>query len=692
MAGAPGTPARSMFEFAAPDNPNHVELSDDQLRQKYASSFFSPYSAAHGLPQASIDQVRSYDKWMQYLNGNATGTQAMALPGTLRANSPEQQGYNQRMVSAWNGILQQDPSMRASLPENLGFQNGTLGWYDNENYNRDAQGNVAQKSWLDRHGWVTPALVAGGLATGGMALGATGIGGGAGAGATTGGTSTGTSLTTGLVPKAIQGGVQGALQSGAQSGWNPKAMITGGLTGAAGGAVGGIGGNFANRTTGVLNQQLVRAGTGAATSGIASGGNPKAMLTGAALSGVPTARQVAPTASQGGQQALQTGINVGKGALTGGTRGALTAGVQGGVSAIPGAPAGGGITGGLTNAGTNYAMNLVTGGPSATSPTASSGFQPATFNLTGNQAPVSSTFGSPAPGSTASTGAGMASDGGTGGGGWWDKWGPLIGTGAGAVTSAIVAKRAQDAAAQMTPEEQAALKGMGNLAGTAGNTMTGLIGQARPWIQQPANYYQALLSGDRAKQMQAVAPQMAQLTDVYRGAARNLQQSGIRGATRDVASGELARERASKMAGLVTGVAPQAAGALANLGTTTLQTGASMLPAIGGLYNNIANDYWRNRYYAQQAGTEAGKMAGGFARDVITAIPRGGGGSTGGGGGKIPPVESWPWDKTGGGSSAPPGGYGPDYGQNQWPGPVQPPDVPSYQPDWGNDPYAGWGT
>src|SRR5262252_1275341 len=190
MAGAPGTPARSMFEFAAPDNPNHVELSDDQLRQKYASNFFSPYAQAHGLTQ-SMDQVRSYDRWMQYLNGNATDQQAMALPHTMgAAGTPQQQAYNQRLGAAWDTILKQDPSMAAHLPENMGLQNGKVGFYDTSQYSRDAAtGNLTQRSWLDRHDWIKPALVMGGLATAGIAgpaiagaLGG-GAGGGGGAGA-----------------------------------------------------------------------------------------------------------------------------------------------------------------------------------------------------------------------------------------------------------------------------------------------------------------------------------------------------------------------------------------------------------------------------------------------------------------------------------------------------------------------------
>jgi|SRR5215510_7207356 len=187
---------------------------------------------------------------------------------------------------------------------------------------------------------------------------------------------------------------------------------------------------------------------------------------------------------------------------------------------------------------------------------------------------------------------------------------------AGAVAGGLLGKRSQQQAMQRTPEEQQALAGAQGVAGTLGGVGTSLIGQARPYLTQPANYYQSLLSGNRAAMTQAVAPSIAQTTDVYRGAERDLDRLGVRGAARDVAAGELNRQRASQLAGLVTGVQPGAAGALAGLGGTLLQQGGGLAGGAGNIYNALLNQGAWNRQYGREQGQQAGEKLGGLVADI----------------------------------------------------------------------------
>jgi hypothetical protein len=195
--------------------------------------------------------------------------------------------------------------------------------------------------------------------------------------------------------------------------------------------------------------------------------------------------------------------------------------------------------------------------------------------------------------------------------------GKAIKWGGGALISGLMSKRAQDAAKQYSPEELAAIANSNRIAQQASDLAASAVGESKPWLRQAGNYYSTLLSGNRAAQSQAVAPGYAAATDVYRGAQRNLDQQGIRGAARDVASADLNRQRASQLAGLVTGVQPAAAGALSKLGIEGMQSAAPLLSTSGNIYGNILGRGMQNRQWATQQGTEAGSAWGQLFRDMM---------------------------------------------------------------------------
>jgi hypothetical protein len=92
----------------------------------------------------------------------------------------------------------------------------------------------------------------------------------------------------------------------------------------------------------------------------------------------------------------------------------------------------------------------------------------------------------------------------------------------------------------------------------------------------------------------------------------------VRGAQKQVASGELARGRAAQIAGLTTGVQPAAADALGNLGTTVTGQGGSLMQGAGGIYSNLLGQGFQNRVYARGEGEKAGSAIGGFIFDALS--------------------------------------------------------------------------
>src|SRR5438874_8595463 len=128
---------------------------------------------------------------------------------------------------------------------------------------------------------------------------------------------------------------------------------------------------------------------------------------------------------------------------------------------------------------------------------------------------------------------------------------PLIGMAASGIGS-LISKHAQASAMKRSQEEQKALQGGQQAAGQLGTTGQQMTTTGAENIGAGSNYYQALLHGNRALQAQATAAPRASITDTYAGAQRGLEQSGVRGAEKDVATGELQRQKAGQLASLVT--------------------------------------------------------------------------------------------------------------------------------------------
>lgn len=232
---------------------------------------------------------------------------------------------------------------------------------------------------------------------------------------------------------------------------------------------------------------------------------------------------------------------------------------------------------------------------------------------------------------------------------------PFIAPVAGAIGSLWASKKAgsaaEDHANQLNQQGQAAFTGTTGAASNLSNVGTGLVNQGNATTAEGlatagkgSNYYAALLGGNRALQSQAVAAPRAAITDVYRGAERNLDRSGVRGAARDVSAADLGRQKAGQISSLITGVQPGAAQALTNTGLSVAGIGGQQtgqgLASIGhagsllsGLYGpSLAQGQFANKQ-GQAAGDKAGGMLGGLLFDIISGVlkqKKSGGGMSGG--------------------------------------------------------------
>jgi hypothetical protein len=194
---------------------------------------------------------------------------------------------------------------------------------------------------------------------------------------------------------------------------------------------------------------------------------------------------------------------------------------------------------------------------------------------------------------------------------------PWLIQGGAALGGALFGKKAQQSAMQRSPEEMQALTGAQNIAGGLSRTGSSLIGQGTQTLGAPTNYWSTLLSGNRAQMAQATAAPRAAISDVYSGAERNLERSGVRGAARDVAGAELGRERAGKIAGLTTGVQPAAAQELSQIGENLVGRGAGMYGQAGSIYSNLLGHGTANRIYGRQEGEKASTNIGGLIFDIL---------------------------------------------------------------------------
>lgn len=147
---------------------------------------------------------------------------------------------------------------------------------------------------------------------------------------------------------------------------------------------------------------------------------------------------------------------------------------------------------------------------------------------------------------------------------------PMIASGIGTVGGLVQGHKQGKRADAMAAQTGAAMQRQGAAANT-------LMGAGMPLVQQSGDYYSKLLRGDRSMLRSATTPERMEISDTYRGAERSLARSGVRGAQRDYAEGELARERAGRISALAPMARAGAGAAAGNLGSSLTGQGGALL-------------------------------------------------------------------------------------------------------------------
>lgn len=141
-----------------------------------------------------------------------------------------------------------------------------------------------------------------------------------------------------------------------------------------------------------------------------------------------------------------------------------------------------------------------------------------------------------------------------------------------------------------------------------------LFASAFPLMQQAGSYYSRILSGDRGAMTSALAPEISGITQLYRGAAGNLDRMAP-GAGRDVARAELNRDRVGKLGDLVSGARRDAAGGAAGVAGMGL-TGGN---ASASIFNSLLEGVRADRQYSDAQGEGLGKALGPLMLDLYKA-------------------------------------------------------------------------
>jgi hypothetical protein len=187
----------------------------------------------------------------------------------------------------------------------------------------------------------------------------------------------------------------------------------------------------------------------------------------------------------------------------------------------------------------------------------------------------------------------------------------------GLIAGKFAGDSARKTATRLTPEEAGYYRAQTGLADQLKTQGGEMFRTGMPAVGQGLSYYQTLLNGSRGAMTQAVAPETAAISDVYRGAENALVRSGVTGAARDEQRGELNRERAGRIAGLIGGVRPRAADAATGTGLSLASgaTGAGM--GAGHLYSGLIGAGTRNRELGNAAAYDASSSIGAIVADLV---------------------------------------------------------------------------
>lgn len=233
-----------------------------------------------------------------------------------------------------------------------------------------------------------------------------------------------------------------------------------------------------------------------------------------------------------------------------------------------------------------------------------------------------------AVGNNPSAWAGSGGYNGPGGGGGFPKFWRWFGGGGKAAGGGKVAAAAPYAAAGggMLASYLSNRKGGDEKAALAAQTDATRLGTAqsadlynfgRPFLDQAGSYYSRLAKGDRAGMTAALTPEISAINESYAGAEKGLERSGVRGVARDVAVGELGREKAGRVSSLFPVARNNAMSAVAQLGQFGTSSGQSGTFTGGQMFGNLAAGLRGDRLARAESMSNAGATYGSLVYDLM---------------------------------------------------------------------------
>lgn len=154
---------------------------------------------------------------------------------------------------------------------------------------------------------------------------------------------------------------------------------------------------------------------------------------------------------------------------------------------------------------------------------------------------------------------------------------------------------------------------------------------ADPAISKAMSYYTSLASGNRGALNAAMAPEMASMTDTYRGATTALNKIAP-GAQRDKALSDLIRQRAGQAGMMPMQARAGAVGQLGGLGTSVNNSANGLLGSASGIFSgmgSLANSMNQTQQQINQGWQSFGSNIGTtFLPMILNSLKGGGGGSS----------------------------------------------------------------
>ena len=139
-----------------------------------------------------------------------------------------------------------------------------------------------------------------------------------------------------------------------------------------------------------------------------------------------------------------------------------------------------------------------------------------------------------------------------------------------------------------------------------------LLPEARADIQKALGYYLPLLSGDRQAMMEAMGPEVNQISAQYDTAKRAAAEFTPRGGGRTAALAELPFRKTGEITGALQKARPEAAGKVTDIGQLLASIGLGTMPGGGGAAASLLSSLTAERGQTMalwgDIGTGAGKI------------------------------------------------------------------------------------